>query len=81
MKGGAVALGALLALGTLATLTTVRSAAPACRISEYPCRSGKCVRLDRYCDGVDDCGDNSDEPKFCTGKTTQFFIFNIGKRS
>ena len=40
-----------------------------CRISEYPCRGGaSCVPLDKYCDGKDDCGDGSDEPKFCTGK-------------
>lgn len=39
----------------------------ACRISEYPCRNNRCVRLDRYCDGHDDCGDNSDEPPYCTG--------------
>jgi hypothetical protein len=43
-------------------------AVPACRISEFPCRNGRCIRLDRYCDGVDDCGDKSDEPRYCTGK-------------
>ncbi|CAH1956026.1 unnamed protein product [Acanthoscelides obtectus] len=41
---------------------------PACRISEFPCRNGKCIRLNGYCDGTDDCGDVSDEPPFCTGK-------------
>ncbi|XP_028134740.2 uncharacterized protein LOC114329744 [Diabrotica virgifera virgifera] len=39
---------------------------PACRISEFPCRNGKCIRLNGYCDGTDDCGDVSDEPPFCT---------------
>ncbi|GLH06301.1 LOW QUALITY PROTEIN: uncharacterized protein LOC103523051 [Gryllus bimaculatus] len=34
--------------------------------SIFPCRNARCVRLDRYCDGVDDCGDKSDEPRFCT---------------
>jgi len=43
-------------------------AVPACRISEFPCRNGRCIRLDRYCDGVDDCGDKTDEPRYCTGK-------------
>lgn len=47
---------------------------PACRISEYPCRNNHCVRLDRYCDGHDDCGDASDEPAYCTGK---WMMFNI----
>lgn len=41
---------------------------PACRISEFPCRNGGCVRLNSYCDGNDDCGDMSDEPAFCTGE-------------
>ncbi|KAJ8922988.1 hypothetical protein NQ315_001536 [Exocentrus adspersus] len=40
---------------------------PACRISEFPCRNGQCIRLNGYCDGNDDCGDTSDEPQFCTG--------------
>nr|CAH7738412.1 unnamed protein product [Callosobruchus chinensis] len=39
---------------------------PACRISEFPCRNGKCIRLNGYCDGTDDCGDVSDEPPLCT---------------
>jgi hypothetical protein len=47
-------------------------AVPACRISEFPCRNGRCIRLDRYCDGVDDCGDKSDEPRYCTGKQIHF---------
>jgi hypothetical protein len=51
----------------MATLLIV-VAVPACRISEFPCRNGRCIRLDRYCDGVDDCGDTSDEPRYCTGK-------------
>ncbi|XP_055387186.1 uncharacterized protein LOC129615828 [Condylostylus longicornis] len=39
----------------------------ACRISEFPCRgSSLCIPLDKYCDGRDDCGDLSDEPKGCT---------------
>ncbi|CAG9857034.1 unnamed protein product [Phyllotreta striolata] len=42
------------------------SPGPACRISEFPCRNGRCVRLNAYCDGTDDCGDVSDEPPFCT---------------
>ncbi|XP_017770463.1 PREDICTED: uncharacterized protein LOC108558152 [Nicrophorus vespilloides] len=42
------------------------SPGPACRISEFPCRNGRCVRLNAYCDGLDDCGDLSDEPPYCT---------------
>lgn len=43
----------------------------ACKISEFPCAGGAlCLPLDKYCDGRDDCGDASDEPKACTGKYT-----------
>lgn len=37
-----------------------------CRPSEYLCGTGNCVAQDKYCDGENDCGDNSDEPKYCT---------------
>lgn len=37
-----------------------------CRPSEYLCGTGNCVAQDKYCDGEDDCGDNTDEPKYCT---------------
>lgn len=44
-----------------------------CKISEFSCKgSGLCLPLDKYCDGIDQCGDLSDEPKFCTGK----YFFN-----
>lgn len=44
-----------------------------CKISEYPCKGGAfCVPLDKFCDGKDDCGDGSDEPKLCTGKIQQY---------
>jgi hypothetical protein len=37
-----------------------------CKLSQFKCESGQCVSLDRYCDGEDDCGDKSDEPRLCT---------------
>ncbi len=56
----------------LALLTLALSAAPAstnCRLSEFQCRrSASCVRMDRFCDGRDDCGDRSDEPEGCTSE-------------
>lgn len=39
-----------------------------CSISEYPCANSKCISLAQFCDSTDDCGDNSDEPRFCTRK-------------
>lgn len=45
----------------------------ACKISEFPCRGGAlCLPLDKYCDGRDDCGDASDEPKYCTGNSNYY---------
>lgn len=37
-----------------------------CRPSEYLCGTGQCVAQDKYCDGENDCGDKSDEPRYCT---------------
>lgn len=50
-----------------------RGSRSVCRISEFSCSRGKCVPGDKYCDGVDDCGDGSDEPRFCTRKSLCFF--------
>lgn len=37
-----------------------------CRISEYMCTNKKCIPINRFCDGTNDCGDSSDEPRYCT---------------
>ncbi|CAG7689251.1 unnamed protein product [Allacma fusca] len=42
------------------------SLATTCKISEFKCESGDCVDLDRYCNGVTECPDSSDEPRHCT---------------
>ena len=53
---------------------TIHIAVQTCKISEFACRiPTNCLPLDKYCDGKDDCGDGSDEPKFCTG----MFLVNI----
>lgn len=39
-----------------------------CRLSELLCDTGQCISLDKYCNGEDDCGDKSDEPKGCSRK-------------
>ncbi|XP_063535755.1 uncharacterized protein LOC134745601 isoform X2 [Cydia strobilella] len=37
-----------------------------CGVAEFACRSGQCVRLDRFCDGIAQCMDGSDEPPHCS---------------
>ncbi len=39
-----------------------------CKQSEYQCQNGRCVSTNRFCNAINDCGDNSDEPRFCTRK-------------
>ena len=38
-------------------------------LHEYSCANGKCIELELLCNGINDCGDNSDEPDDCTGKS------------
>jgi len=37
-----------------------------CGLAELTCRDGRCVPIDAYCNGENDCGDGSDEPTMCT---------------
>ncbi|KAJ0180365.1 hypothetical protein K1T71_003769 [Dendrolimus kikuchii] len=37
-----------------------------CRISEYQCMNKRCIPINRFCDGTNDCGDSSDESRHCT---------------
>lgn len=48
--------------------------ATGCEISEYYCDNRRCISLDKYCNGVNDCGDGSDEPRYCSRKTFKSFL-------
>lgn len=39
-----------------------------CLMSEFTCTNGRCIPLNKFCDKQNDCGDNTDEPRFCTSK-------------
>lgn len=39
-----------------------------CAMSEHTCNNGRCIPLNKFCDSVNDCGDSSDEPRFCTSE-------------
>lgn len=43
-----------------------------CAMSEFTCTNGKCVQLNKFCDNQNDCGDSSDEPRFCTSMFIAF---------
>lgn len=48
-----------------------------CSISELTCSNGKCVPLNKYCDNINDCGDSSDEPRFCTSEYRNFYFCHM----
>ncbi len=38
-----------------------------CKEWEYTCGNGQCVPVSYFCDGYDDCGDDSDEASCAKG--------------
>lgn len=36
-----------------------------CKSNEFQCLNFVCIVKSFYCDGDNDCGDNSDEPELC----------------
>uniref|UniRef100_W8C8T0 CUB domain-containing protein n=1 Tax=Ceratitis capitata TaxID=7213 RepID=W8C8T0_CERCA len=52
-------------IGTTTTKPT-DGAHQQCSLSDFTCSNTRCVPLSKYCNNVNDCGDGSDEPRFCT---------------
>lgn len=50
-----------------------------CKISEYQCFNKRCIPINRFCDGSNDCGDASDEPRHCT-REYLFLLFAKNRR-
>lgn len=66
---GSLAAVSLLLLGALKALAQGGGeVGPPCRLSEFYCDTGQCIALDKFCDGEDNCGDKSDEPRYCSRK-------------
>lgn len=40
-----------------------------CNVGSFRCNNGKCVEKTAFCDGIDNCGDGTDEPKTCQKNT------------
>lgn len=49
---------------------TVNGPSQKCSISEFTCANNNCISAAQFCDNNDDCGDASDEPRFCTSEWT-----------
>lgn len=48
-----------------------------CKKYEFECINERCINLDRFCNGIPDCQDQSDEPPNCTRKLSKILIFII----
>lgn len=40
---------------------------PECPDYQFTCTNGECITSSRFCDGLADCSDHSDEPTGCDG--------------
>ncbi|KAM8710823.1 hypothetical protein ACLKA7_017451 [Drosophila subpalustris] len=49
-----------------------------CSLSEFNCSNGRCVPLSKFCNNNNDCGDGSDEPRFCT-RCNRTYYGDIGQ--
>ncbi|XP_068149932.1 uncharacterized protein [Drosophila tropicalis] len=52
--------------------------ATGCSLAEFSCSNGRCVPLSKFCNNNNDCGDGSDEPRFCT-RCNRTYYGDIGQ--
>ena len=43
-----------------------------CPMDEFYCGNKTCIPIGWACDGINDCGDNSDETKYCSSGKLNF---------
>jgi len=60
----------------ISTLTSFSSCCTACSDGEFQCVNKKCISLNKTCDGINDCGDLSDE-LCCRGNNFLSRLFQI----
>lgn len=51
-----------------------------CPEDQFTCTNGQCILSTRFCDGLADCGDGSDEPTGCEGACNAHEIRCLNKR-
>ncbi|XP_022909988.1 uncharacterized protein [Onthophagus taurus] len=62
---------------SVATTKSATSSSP-CKLTQFHCDNGRCIPLNRFCNNVNDCGDSTDEPRYCT-RCNRTYYGEVGK--
>lgn len=60
-----------------ATMALMWGMSHPCSRFEFRCKNDKCISIERLCNGIADCPDESDEPPECTRKEVFWFVLNF----
>lgn len=52
-------------IGTKLTTEATHRPSEVCGVNEWRCDNNQCINVEFFCDGTDDCTDNSDEGEIC----------------